>query len=45
MKQAVKAAKQYLRLQAFSRSGLVGQLEYDGFTHSQALHGALAAGL
>jgi hypothetical protein len=31
--------------QAFSRSGLVGQLEYEGFTPSQALYGARAAGL
>jgi Host cell surface-exposed lipoprotein len=45
MKQAVRAAKEYLRSQAFSRRGLVEQLEYDGFTPSQALHGARTAGL
>jgi hypothetical protein len=38
-------AKEYLRSQAFSRSGLVDQLEYEGFTHAQALHGARGAGL
>src|SRR5881227_2609122 len=30
MKQAVKAAKEYLQTQAFSRSGLIHQLEFDG---------------
>jgi hypothetical protein len=44
-KQAVVVAKDYLHTQGFSRSGLVEQLEYEGFTHSQALHGARAAGL
>ena len=32
-------------MQAFSRSGLVDQLEFDGFTPAQALYGARAAGL
>ena len=45
MKQAAKSAKEYLRLQAFSFRGMVEQLEYEGFTHAQAVHGARAAGL
>ena len=45
MKQAVKAAKEYLQTQAFSRSGLIHQLEFDGYTAAQARHGALAVGL
>jgi hypothetical protein len=45
MKQAVRAAKEYLHTMPFSRSGMVEQLEFDGFTHGQALHGARAAGL
>ena len=42
--QAVKKAETYLKVAAFSRDGLVAQLEYDGFTHEQALHGAKANG-
>ena len=45
MTQAAKKAKSYLRSSAFSRSGLIEQLEYEGFTHSQALHGVRATGL
>ena len=44
MKQAVKAAKEYLQTQAISRSG-IHQLEFDGYTAAQARHGALAVGL
>ena len=38
-------AKSYLQLSAFSRSGLIEQLEYEGFMHSQALYGGGATGL
>jgi hypothetical protein len=38
--QAVKAAESYLSFSSFSRDGLIEQLEYDGFTHEQAVHGA-----
>ena len=45
MKQAVRSAKEYLRSQAFSRSGMIAQLKYEGFTTAQAVHGAGAVGL
>ncbi|KDF01005.1 hypothetical protein Y900_019225 [Mycolicibacterium aromaticivorans JS19b1 = JCM 16368] len=38
--QAVKKAKSYLNYTSFSEEGLVNQLEYDGFTSSQAQYGA-----
>ncbi|RAV17193.1 hypothetical protein DQP55_04200 [Mycolicibacterium sp. GF69] len=38
--QAVKKAKSYLDFTSFSLSGLVTQLEFDGFTPAQAQHGA-----
>jgi hypothetical protein len=44
MKEAVLKAKEYLKMQAFSYSGLVKQLEFEGFTPAQAKHGARAAG-
>lgn len=44
-RQAVRVAKGYLRTMPFSRSGLIQQLEYDGFTHSQAVYGVRATGL
>ena len=37
---ALEKAKQYLSYTAFSYSGLVEQLEYEGYTHSQAVYGA-----
>ena len=37
--QAVKAAKNYLDIMAFSRSGLIEQLEFEGYTHDQAVYG------
>jgi len=46
--QAVKAAKSYLEMSHFSRSGLIRQLESDageGFTHKQAVYGVTKAGL
>lgn len=37
---ALKKAKSYLDLMPFSYSGLIEQLEYEGFTHSEAVYGA-----
>ena len=39
-RQALNKALQYLDYTAFSYSGLVEQLEYEGFSHSEALYGA-----
>ena len=39
-KNALKTAKQYLEYTPFSYEGLVKQLEYEGYTHSQAVYGA-----
>ncbi len=39
-KNAVKKAKSYLAYTAFSNDGLVAQLEYDQFSHSDAVYGA-----
>lgn len=41
--QAVKKAKSYLSFTSFSKDGLINQLEYDGFTPSQAQYGANVA--
>ena len=41
---AIQKAKDYLSFSAFSRSGLIEQLEYSGFTPSQAEYGASAVG-
>ena len=38
--QAVKKAKQYLETTAFSRDGLIEQLEFEGYTAEQAAYGA-----
>ncbi len=43
--QAAKMAKDYLDYSGFSRSGLIEQLQYEGFTAEQAAYGANAAGL
>jgi hypothetical protein len=43
--QAAKSASNYLSFSGFSRKGLIEQLEYEGFTHSQAVHGVDEAGL
>ena len=43
-KNAVEKAKSYLRVMAFSREGLIDQLEYEGFTHKEAVYGADHAG-
>jgi hypothetical protein len=37
--QAVKRGASYLRTSAFSRSGLIRQLEFEGFSSSEATHG------
>lgn len=37
---AVKKAKSYLGYSAFSRDGLVAQLEYEKFSHEDAVYGA-----
>ena len=42
--QAAKSAKSYLDFSSFSRSGLIKQLEYEGFTAEQAEYGATAVG-
>lgn len=34
--QAVKSAENYLRFSSFSRQGLIGQLEYEGFSEADA---------
>ena len=44
-KQAAKAAKDYLDSSSFSRSGLIEQLEYEGYTEQQAVYGVNQAGL
>jgi Host cell surface-exposed lipoprotein len=43
--QAAKAAGEYLDSQSFSRIGLIRQLEFDGFTASQATYGVNQTGL
>jgi hypothetical protein len=43
-KKALKKAKAYLAYSAFSYSGLIKQLEYEGFTNSQATYGAAHCG-
>lgn len=42
--QAVRSAKQYMSLMAFSRSGLIKQLEFDGYTSDQAAYAATQCG-
>lgn len=39
-KNALDKAKSYLRFTAFSYEGLIEQLEYEGYTHSEAVYGA-----
>ena len=46
--EAAKAAKEYLSTEAFSRAGLIQQLESSagsGFTHAQAVYGVNQTGL
>lgn len=44
-KQAAGKAKDYLGFTHFSRGGLIGQLEFDGFTRAQAVYAADQVGL
>ena len=37
---ALKKAKEYLNVMAFSKDGLIAQLKFDKFTNSQATYGA-----
>ncbi len=39
-KNALAKAKEYLRLTAFSRKGLIEQLEFEGFTNTESEYGA-----
>lgn len=39
-KNALKKAKSYLDYSSFSYSGLIEQLEFEGFTHSESVYGA-----
>ena len=41
---ARKSAKSYLEYQAFSRTGLINQLEYEGYTTEEATYGVDALG-
>jgi hypothetical protein len=43
--QTAGKAKDYLDNGNFSRSGLIAQLKYEGFTQAQAEYGAREAGL
>lgn len=43
-KNALRSAASYLSAMAFSHDGLIQQLEYEGFTASQAEYGASANG-
>ena len=43
--QAAKAAQSYLETSPFSRSGLIEQLEFEGYTPAQATYGVDKAGL
>lgn len=39
-KNALKHAKTYLNVMPFSYEGLIEQLEYEGYTHNEAVYGA-----
>jgi hypothetical protein len=43
--QAAKTAASYLRSSSFSRSGLISQLLFEGFTQAQADYGVGTTGL
>ena len=43
--QAAKSAESYLDTSGFSRSGLIQQLEFEGYTAAQAAYGVSQAGL
>ena len=42
--QTAKSAQSYLDVMSFSRSGLIEQLLYEGFTQQQAEYGVSAVG-
>ncbi len=42
--QVIKAAKEYLSSESFSRKGLIEQLKHDGFSHDQAEYAAYHCG-
>lgn len=39
-KNAIRKAKSYLNISGFSKSGLIGQLEFEGFSHEDAVYAA-----
>jgi len=41
---AVRSAKSYLDYSSFSRQGLIDQLEYEGYTHADAIYGVEQSG-
>ena len=43
-KQALDEAKSYLRIMSFSYEGLIDQLEYEGYSHTEAVYGAKNCG-
>jgi len=43
--QAAKKAAEYLKYSSFSRSGLIDQLVFEGFTQAQAEYGVSTTGL
>lgn len=43
-KNAVSSAKSYISFSTFSYQGLIEQLEYEGFTHDQAIYAVEANG-
>jgi hypothetical protein len=43
--QAAKSAEDYLGFSSFSRSGLIEQLEFEGYAREQAEYGVTQAGL
>lgn len=43
-KNALAQAKNYLQVSAFSKTGLIEQLEYEGFTYEEATYGAENSG-
>ena len=43
--QAAKKAQDYLDIMAFSRQGLIDQLQFEGYTYEQAVYGVNQVGL
>ena len=44
MRRALNKAESYLQIMAFSRQGLIDQLEFDGFSYNEAVYAADACG-